>query len=375
MKHDLLIGLIKPGKRLLDLIYSLMKLRPLRNKVVMLSRQSDRPSRDFRMLAERIGEEMPEVKVVVLCKAIPASLLGKIGYGFYLLRCMRQLADARVCLVDGYSIPVSLLKQRPGLTVIQLWHALGAVKKFGWQSLGKSAGRDRDIALAMNMHGNYDHVLCASEATGRAFAEAFNVTEDKIAVLGMPRIDYIKGLNAERDDLRAEFLEKYPESRGKEIVLYAPTFRGGEKIDVSPLASLLDNKRFHFIVKLHPLDDSPLAPEQKVEGFSTYKLLQIADHIITDYSALLLEASLVDKPVYLYVYDIDSYEESRGLNIDLLKELPGCASRSARQIAGWIEKGDYDLAPLRRLRDHYITTDDLENCRRITDFIRGFLEI
>ena len=52
--------------------------------------------------------------------------------------------------------------------------------------------------------------------------------------------------------------------------------------------------------------------------YNTFDLLRIADYIITDYSAVAFEASILNKPIYFYVYDIEDYKKTRGLNIDLL---------------------------------------------------------
>ena len=61
-----------------------------------------------------------------------------IGYGVHLLHCAAQLATAEVCIVDGYCIPVSVLHHRKELRVVQVWHALGAIKKFGRQALSRA---------------------------------------------------------------------------------------------------------------------------------------------------------------------------------------------------------------------------------------------
>ena len=64
---------------------------------------------------------------------------------------------ARVLVVDTYAIVASVLRHKSDLTVIQIWHALGAFKKFGISILGQEEGRDERIARAMRMHEGYDH--------------------------------------------------------------------------------------------------------------------------------------------------------------------------------------------------------------------------
>lgn len=62
--------------------------------------------------------------------------------------------------------------------------------------------------------------------------------------------------------------------------------------------------------------------------------MKVCDGIITDYSAASLRASLLDKPVYLYLYDYENYQADQGLNIDLWAELPRAAFRDPEALAG-----------------------------------------
>ena len=48
---------------------------------------------------------------------------------------MYYLATSKVCVLDGYCIPASILKHKKKLKIIQIWHASGAIKKFGYQIL------------------------------------------------------------------------------------------------------------------------------------------------------------------------------------------------------------------------------------------------
>ena len=112
----------------INFIYLFFKLKKTDNKITFISRQSDIPSLDFRCLINEIKENYPQYRVDVLCKMIPSGLTGKISYIFEMLRQMKSLASSRVAVIDGYCIPVCMLKHKSDLTVVQIWHALGAVK-------------------------------------------------------------------------------------------------------------------------------------------------------------------------------------------------------------------------------------------------------
>ena len=137
-------------------LYAFMKLRKTENKIVWLSRQSNEKSEDMKMLSEEISKISPETKQVFrLCRLKDESGLS-VSYIFFILKDMWEIASAKIAVTDAYSIPVSCLNHKEDLTVFQIWHALGAVKKFSLQSVGKAQGRDTAVSKAMCMHKNYD---------------------------------------------------------------------------------------------------------------------------------------------------------------------------------------------------------------------------
>ena len=111
---------------------------------------------------------------------------------------MKSLASSRVAVIDGYCIPVCMLKHKSDLTVVQIWHALGAVKKFGWQSVGTKEGRSESISRAMCMHRNYDYVLAPSKKTAEFYSEGFDIALGRIKVL--PLREFILLITTKKED-------------------------------------------------------------------------------------------------------------------------------------------------------------------------------
>ena len=75
--------------------------------------------------------------------------------------------------------------------------------------------------------------------------------------------------------------------------------------------------------------------------------------MITDYSAISIEAAALLKPVYFYAYDLEEYARDTGLNIDLEAEMPGCVYRDAAALAAGMER-EYPRDSIRRFRDTYV---------------------
>ncbi len=371
--------LIAPARWVAQAWYGLLKaVLPARHKVVLLSRQADTPSRDFLMLVEALQYRDPSLEVVLRCRFIRSSLFARVAYVGEILAQMYHLATARACIVDGYIVPVSLLDHRPEMFVVQTWHALGAIKKFGYQSLDLPGGRSSKLAQSMRMHRNYDLVLCGGPATVRVFAEAFRVREDQVKPLGLPRVDH---LLRHASDATAEPVPPYVSElrrrfpllaeRSRRTVLYAPTFRRNRPDHYREVIERFAGEGYTVIVKPHPLVTADVSGANVVNacGVDVLELLPLSDVVITDYSAVAFEAAVLDKPLYFYVFDIDEYLDEHGLNIDLLSELGGAASRDLDEIATLVESGTYDSAPLEWLKEHYVSVARGGCTHRITDVI------
>lgn len=320
---------------------------------------------DFKLLVSKL-QEMSDVEIVVLTKKIGKGIMGKFKYALHIFKQMYHIATSKVVVIDTYIIPVSVLKHKKSLKIIQIWHALGAIKKFGYQVLGMKEGSSKTVANAMRMHANYDYVTCASSVTAKFFSEAFNTDYSKIKVCGMPRVDYI--LSMGRNE---EILLQNSNYAGKKTILYIPTFRKKETVYIQDLVDKIDSKKYNLIIKLHPLDNTKMDEKYIAKGnFSTYDLMKFADYIITDYSATAIEASLLNKPLFLYVYDWDKYNEIRGLNVKLLEELKTATSKNIQDILDIIENNSYDYKSLEVFKNKYIETSNINNTESVLNLIK-----
>jgi CDP-ribitol ribitolphosphotransferase len=379
--------LIATATWIAQVCYAALKaVLPARRKVVMLSRQADTPSRDFRMLAEEISARVASVEIVTKCCRIGPSTNLRVAYLGEILTQMYHLATSRVCIVDGYIVPVSILTHRSELTVIQVWHALGAIKRFGYQSLDRPGGRSSKVAHAMRMHRNYDVVLCGGPASIDIFAEAFRADPVRVLPLGLPRVDYLltqaacDAATTDKDTTGcstpprlALLRERFPAlaDSSHTRVLYAPTFRKDRPDHHRDVVERFSDERYTLIVKPHPLVDIGVSGSNVIDasGVDVLDLLPVSDVVITDYSAVAFEAAVLDKPLYFFVFDLDTYSVEHGLNIDLLAEMPHATSRDIEEIARWIDSGGYDHGSLRSFKSHYVPVTDGGCTRRIVELI------
>ena len=375
MKEFILKLILFIAKFVMQAIYFFIKIfTKQKNKVTLLSRQSNNINIDFILIKKEIEninrKESNNIKLQISCKKIPNNLLGKIKYCFYMLKCMYHIATSKVCIIDGYNIAISALKHKKNLEIVQIWHAMGAIKKFGYQVLDKKEGSDSKVAKIMEMHANYNCITCTSKETRKIYAEAFNTNIEKIKILGMPSIDYLLEKNCEIDNNIQDLYKEYPRLKERKNIVYVPTFRKENEIDVQPLIDLVDEKKYNLIIKLHPLDNTQIDNKYKIDSkYNTEELLKIADYVITDYSAVAFEAATLDKPLFFYLYDINEYTNTRGLNINLNKEMKNSTKTNISDILEIIENDTYDYTELKKFKEKYIETADTNNTKRLVNYI------
>lgn len=295
-----------------------------RNEVLFLSRQADEPSYDYQELARQF-EEAGWVARIHVRKLSRRSLA---PYALHVLKEIVFLSRCKVAVLDRYDPVIGLLdfKCEPASigqvlentmhyefpcepVVIQIWHAFGAFKKFGHQSVGTREGHSRETFDAFGIHRNYSWIVCSGEGCRKAFAEAFSYPIERIVVARRPEYDKLVKL---RERLACERTS----CEDKPMVLFAPTLRKSEESahpfrDLYERRSLLEREvDAKLIWSFHPLESGLPAP-----GDVSAALLD-ADIVVTDYSSIVYEAYLLGKKVLFYVPDIESYRTSPGLNAD-----------------------------------------------------------
>ena len=95
----------------------------------------------------------------------------------------------------------------------------------------------------------------------------------------------------------------------------------------------------------------------------------VSDYVITDYSCILYEAGLINKPLYFYAFDYDEYNKNRQLNLDYFKDLPGVKSKDYKEILTAIKSDKYDFKELKEFIDKYIdrNVNSLEEIYKLID--------
>ncbi len=337
------------------------------DRILFLSRQSSEIPLDFAMIRDELARR-GSYDMVFICDRLGDGLGSKAAFAGDTLKAIRLMATSKVMVLDSYSIPVCVLPHKSSQTVIQIWHAIGKIKQSGYQTLGKVSGRDEKTARILHMHENYDIVIAGGEAWNKAYCASFNITEDKLRNVGLPRIDY---LLSTKESNRERVLAAYPEFADKTVILYAPTFRRGWDLEWESLAEQFDRDEYAFVIKPHPNQALQIDPEKYYEcsEFTSLEILSAADYLITDFSAIAVEAAAMNVNTYYYIFDKDRYLANNGLNLDIEEVMPACAFRDGKALAGAIQQGTYPAEEFSEYRRKYLPGELGHSTEKIVDLI------
>lgn len=306
-------------------------------------------------ISEKLHEMAPDMKIVWSFKN-PANVGNVPEYVQRVkrnsLREMKALFTSKFWVMNaGFVLP----KKRKGQIYIDTWHGDRAFKRVEISSDGKE-----NIADSYKIA---DVVLSGSNYGEKVFRNAMRFS-GKILRVGSPRNDIFFG---EGSVLKIERIKRgLGIADNVRILMFAPTFRGsGTGVGILDFSSLLDRlearvgEKWICLIRQHykvPFQEK-YSTDARIMNVSAYpdmqELLLISDIVVSDYSSLVGDFALLERPIVLYVPDLEEYTESRGLYFNL-KESPFVFATGESELFEKILKFDPEAAR--------------ENCRRILNF-------
>jgi len=365
------------------LAFRLASVLPLRRRIVLATAHSEQLSGNLAFLRDEFERRGSGVPVLVVAHRPLPGLRGRLIGLWHGLIAGYHLATARVTVVDDYFFPMYVVAKRPGTTFVQVWHACGAFKKFGYSVLEKSFGADELYVSMVKIHTNYDVCLVSSMSVAPFYAEAFDQPLDRfVSATGIPRTDVFFGDRAR--DRASAVRARYQLPEGRRVILYAPTFRGesvvtasyDDFLDLERLAAALADDHI-VLMRLHPFVHDALRIPPALSGFAVdvsdhgdiNELMLVSDVLVTDYSSAIYEFSLLDRPICFLAPDHAAYERERGFYFDYLTGVPGPVFETTEALARYLRAGDFDLARVAAFRKASFDVADGHASARVVDRI------
>jgi len=356
-----------------QLLFGFFKLLPPTKTVVFLSYRSQELLGSLKLLHAQ-AQTYPRWTVIAHTKDPLRGFMGTV-------RIYHDCARAQVVFLDDYTYTLRGLKPRKNSQIVQVWHAAGAFKKFGLSALGSSDSNSK--RWERSNHSSYTAVIASSSQVRHHYAEAFGVPVEAVLPLGVPATDVLSDAD-HCQRVRGELLQKYPSLAGKQILLYAPTFRGGPsqrtqftcELDLSMMKEQL-GQDFQLVVKLHPAVSQSWEVPTDLQDFvldlsheDIHELLILADRLITDYSSVIFDYSLLGRPMFFFAYDLESYESERGFYEPYETFVPGPVVSTTAELVATLQQGNGDAKRIRTFADRFF--DHLEGAsKRILDHFLG----
>lgn len=299
---------------------------------------------------------------------------------------LKLYSSSRVVIVDDYFRLLNIVDKREEVKLFQLWHACGAFKTFGFTRLGKKGGPNQ---IDPN-HRMYDYAIVSSQEIAKHYAEGFGLSDECVVATGIPRTDiFMDKAYAER--VTKGFYERHPQLKDKKIMLFAPTFRGnGQMSAFYPLSAFEPaevykqlGEEYAILIKLHPFckerfeipDDYKDYIIDLSDDDELNDLLFVTDLLVTDYSSVVFEASLLDIPMLFYAFDLYDYISSRDFYYDFEGFVPGKIVFSQAELVESINNGDFEQSKVSGFKTKFFDALDGKSSQRVADLIIDNLEL
>lgn len=369
----------------LPAVYDAHKTEPVdERKVVFIELRLPAISNSFRVLYDELEKHYDlDLHVHLLRNSF-------VPRKEYIARCKKMLEDAataKYIFVNEASDVLSCVDMRPETVVTQLWHACGAFKKFGMSTAELIFGPNAEQLRRHPNNKNYTYVTVSSPEVVWAYAEAMDLKgkEDVIRPVGTSRTDIFY-----RQETIAQAYEhlyqEFPAAKGKKVILYAPTFRGrvarAKTPDCFDLELFAEKFAGEYVVvmKHHPLvKELPEIPAHlkgtfaidATKSMTIEDLLCVSDICISDYSSLVFEYSLFERPMLFYAYDLDEYFDWRGFYYDYDELTPGPVCRTNEEMTEYIQQIDerFDKQKVIDFKQKFMSACDGHATERILEMV------
>lgn len=303
-------------------------------------------------------------KIKIIYK--PSSLFEYIKLSFI-------LSKTKVLVIDSQS-PAAYIKVSRKTYIVNVWHASGAYKTLGFDTIRDNSDKDHEEVRIQRIFSRTDYFICSSPEQAKIYAQALKLPLNKFIPLGIPRTDkYIS-------DNQSNHLKK---NKNKISVLYAPTFRGRKKrSNVVLLKKVIDTFKSRNDIEI-AYRGHPTTQVNKIENINNVSNKQLDeiiysfDVLITDYSSILFDFLLIDKPFILYVPDLEDYTTNEfPLYFDPGEIAPGYVARTETEIINLIEKiciyKKYNINY--KLKKMMLSSCDGQSTKRVAEFIESLTE-
>ena len=368
----------KIGYQIYGCISQLFRICPVKKeKVVFFMVHNSKFKSNLGYMYQAMKKENPNRKFVIVSKAdlFSGGTLKKIkGALYFYFGLNYHLATAEYVFLNDNFLPLSCMHVSKKTKIVQMWHGIGAWKRFGLTTEEDPVTRE----AVEKGNKKVTHLFVSAKRIVPFYEEAMGIPKERIYPVGLPVLDFYF-----REDMRKQarerFYESYPMLRNKKILLYTPTFRATKEENEQLLkrfqAEKLKNalgEDWAVLVRLHPALKGQFVESGEgcydASGYADVKdLYEVADVLVNDYSSTMVEYVLLDKPIVLFSYDLEKYD--RGFYADYVKNSPGPIVTDLEQLVEVVKKQEVDEEARERFLQLHYDYYDADNTKRVMEIL------
>ena len=248
---------------------------------------------------------------------------------------------------------------KKGIIEVETWHGT-PLKKIGGDENQNSMLTKRDIEKRERAKLDRSTIRCAqSEFDKEIFSRIFHADKDAILTCDLPRNDELLKFDKKICDIK----NALGIAADKKVILYTPTYReylvdDSNSIYLAPPITLTKWEKelgsdYVLLIRAHYAVNNALNLRDSdfVKNVSDYPtindLYAISDLMISDYSSTFIDYSILEKPMLCFAYDLEEYEQKRGLYLELDKVLPCVIDKDEDALICHIKQINYGEASAR----------------------------
>lgn len=225
---------------------------------------------------------------------------------------------------------------------LNTWHGIPL------KAVGNDAGGRKDFNFK-----SIDLFCYSGEYENTIYQRAFKVKPNSLIPVGLPRNDSLYNTSAEEIN---KIKERLNIPKEKKVILYAPTWRdsidGGKSCQLAPPIDPIKwsselGDTYIVLFRMHAYTNKLIGIEFNdiLRDYSEYydinDLFKISDILISDYSASIVDFSILERPIICFAYDYDEYKSERGLYLDFANDMPSGIIRDENELLAYIKNMDY----------------------------------
>ena len=228
----------------------------------------------------------------------------------------------------------------------------------------------------------WDYLISPNQFSTAVFCSAFKVNREKIIETGYPRNDILTTVSTEKIQ---GVKEKFNIPSNKQVILYAPTWRDNAfNLQGYTFELNLDFTKWHkilgddyvIIFKPHYLIAQHFVVPNGLSEFvltmpataDINELYIISDQLITDYSSVFFDYAILNRPIYFYMFDFETYRDDlRGFYLQVPKALPNDICYTQDQLLTAISSGQFNFKRLAAFNEKFNHLQDGKASRRVID--------